>query len=84
MNRRRPPGPYGSEWVIVWGMFLLTLVCMVIALWLGTAKAANFLLLDEQGQKIAECESPLQINLGAVAAVCRQSPLIFSDSFETE
>lgn len=82
MNRRRPPGPYGAEWVIVWAMFLLTLACMVIALWLGTAKAANFLLLDEQGQKIAECESPLQINLGAVGAVCRVPVTIFGDSFE--
>lgn len=39
MNRRRPPGPYGSEWVIVWAMFLLTLACMVIALAVGIRPA---------------------------------------------
>lgn len=81
-NRRRPPGPYGAEWVIVWGMFLLTLACMLAALYGVTASAANFMILSEQGAVIAECESPLRIDYGAVAAVCRVPVTVFADGFE--
>lgn len=82
MNSRRPPGPYGSEWVVVWLMFLLTLACMVAALYVGTARGADFLILDESGQAIARCQTPFTVDYSAVAAVCRVPPGIFANGFE--
>lgn len=67
MSRRRPPGPYGAEWVIVWGAFLIATALILLGLGLYTkaAKAVTSAIIPGTVSLVivnppepASCDSP--------------------------